>query len=251
MAKDTLSLPKQIENELLAELYESDPGERFPSESDLAKRFNVSRVTVREALSSLERKGILVRKQGVGTFVNRHVLKIQARIDESIEFGELIRDTGHEATLSEAQVSIAPAEAEVAGRLQIEAGEETLVFRKVFAADGVPVIYVVNVVPLKLVDPRLRNLGFEDTLKAETIYNFLTRHCHQTVAYQIADLKAVVADEEIGRYLFAFGVKPVARGVPILNIVEVGYNAEDQPLFYSDEYYNTDVIQFNLLRKPG
>jgi GntR family transcriptional regulator len=55
------------------------PGDRFDSETVLTERYGVSRITLRQAVQSLVRKQILVRKQGKGTFVTapavRHDLK--------------------------------------------------------------------------------------------------------------------------------------------------------------------------------
>src|SRR5882724_4894332 len=45
------------------------PGERLENEVDLADRFGLSRPTVRQAIQELVRKGMLVRKRGVGTQV--------------------------------------------------------------------------------------------------------------------------------------------------------------------------------------
>jgi GntR family transcriptional regulator len=45
------------------------PGDRLPSETDLCRRFDISRTTVRQALSMLELEGALRREQGRGTFV--------------------------------------------------------------------------------------------------------------------------------------------------------------------------------------
>ena len=44
--------------------------ERLPSEFDLSKQLGVSRATLREALRILEEENIIVRRHGVGTFVN-------------------------------------------------------------------------------------------------------------------------------------------------------------------------------------
>jgi GntR family transcriptional regulator, arabinose operon transcriptional repressor len=46
-------------------------GERLPSEAELCARFKVSRVTVRRALDQIEREGLILRKKGHGTFVNK------------------------------------------------------------------------------------------------------------------------------------------------------------------------------------
>ncbi len=43
--------------------------ERFPSEAELGKQFNVSRITVRQALSELQKAGLVYRERGKGTFV--------------------------------------------------------------------------------------------------------------------------------------------------------------------------------------
>jgi DNA-binding GntR family transcriptional regulator len=48
---------------------ELKPGERLENEVDLADRFGLSRPTVRQAIQELVRKGMLVRKRGVGTQV--------------------------------------------------------------------------------------------------------------------------------------------------------------------------------------
>lgn len=243
MASDSLS--KQIEQDLVDELRARRAGDRFPSEAELVNRYKVSRVTVREALAALARKGLIVRKQGLGTFVNHNVLQIQTRLDESIEFSELIRASGHTPSVAETQVRRGRPEAAIAGRLNLAGDDEILTLHKVFSADSVPVIYAVNVIPLKLVASDYRDIVVHDSLKTEPIYRFLAERCGQTVAYQIADVRSVPATDEVARHL---DYKP---GVSVLNIEEVGYNAENEPVFYSDEYYNTGVIQFKLVRKPG
>ncbi len=66
-------LPKyqQLRGLLLEELGQDRyaVGRRFPSENELAKRFDISPLTVRKALSLLEQEGFLQRQQGIGTFV--------------------------------------------------------------------------------------------------------------------------------------------------------------------------------------
>ncbi len=47
------------------------PGQRLPAERELAKQFDVSRPSLREAIQKLEAKGLVVRKQGGGTYVQQ------------------------------------------------------------------------------------------------------------------------------------------------------------------------------------
>jgi GntR family transcriptional repressor for pyruvate dehydrogenase complex len=63
---------EQISHQLLEKIIAGyyQPGDRLPPERDLADFFDVSRVVVREALSSLLAKGIISVRQGLGTTVN-------------------------------------------------------------------------------------------------------------------------------------------------------------------------------------
>ena len=54
----------------------------------------VSRTVVRDALSELERDGYLERVRGIGTLVNRDVLKVENRMDQKLEFNRMIRAAG-------------------------------------------------------------------------------------------------------------------------------------------------------------
>lgn len=60
------------------------PGEKLPTERELASRFNVSRTSVREALRKLEIKGVLEIKQGSGSFI---------KVSESHTLGEDLSST--------------------------------------------------------------------------------------------------------------------------------------------------------------
>lgn len=69
------------------------PGERIPSLDELSSEFSVARTTVRQAVAKLEDEGLIWRKQGKGTFVNkktvdRHWLNLEIRWDAIINLIE-------------------------------------------------------------------------------------------------------------------------------------------------------------------
>ena len=73
MVRRTASLAQQVAQEILSEIETGTlarEGGLLPSETDLSHRFDVSRATVREALSRLDLAGVVIRRQGVGTYVN-------------------------------------------------------------------------------------------------------------------------------------------------------------------------------------
>ncbi len=217
---------------------------RLPSETDLAEEFGVSRVTVREALASLERRGLVLRRHGVGTFVNCNAVNIRSRLDESIEFGQLIRAANYEPELGFLDCRVEPASPEVAAHLQIQVREPVLGIRKVFKASGTPLIYCMNAVPVSL-SPQESQADLAEKVKSElSIYTVLDRWFNQQVAFQLSDVSACVAGDETGARL---NCSPTTA---LLHLEDVGFNGAQQPVFYADIYYIPGLIQFQLVRKP-
>jgi GntR family transcriptional regulator len=71
-------------------------GERIPSEPQLAKDFKVSRFTVAKAVELLVKDGLIIRKQGSGTFVAEAPLRRQPGY--LLSFTEAVQAAGHAAT---------------------------------------------------------------------------------------------------------------------------------------------------------
>jgi DNA-binding GntR family transcriptional regulator len=72
----------QIEAQL-AERIESgglQAGERLPPERELARSLGISRMTVRQALDALSRRGLVDRGVGRGTFVRGHAVRVEGRV---------------------------------------------------------------------------------------------------------------------------------------------------------------------------
>jgi GntR family transcriptional regulator len=78
--------------ERITELVEAErlrPGDALPSETSLQSRFGVSRATVRQALATLERRGLVERQQGRGTFLRFPAL--QRSLPELTSFSEHVK----------------------------------------------------------------------------------------------------------------------------------------------------------------
>lgn len=78
-----LGLPEQIKQEICRKIREGffKPGEKLPSENKLALLSNVSRMTARQALTTLVQEGIAYRRMGQGTFVANKVEKRSLKKD--------------------------------------------------------------------------------------------------------------------------------------------------------------------------
>ncbi|MBN2556947.1 MAG: GntR family transcriptional regulator [Anaerolineales bacterium] len=221
-----------------------DEDGRLPSEMDMADRFGVSRVTLREALSNLERKGLILRKQGLGTFVNEPVLGIRTRLDESIEYAHLIRSAGFQPAVHVINTTIQTATRSQCASLRIAAGTPVITFRKRFDADRRPVVFCINTIPFSLLSEEAWDRVRDDMDPGQSLYEVLEDCFCQKVAYQIADVEAAGADPETALHL------QCEHQEPLLYIKEIGYNQNQTPVFLGEGYFKPGKMHFQVLRRP-
>ena len=231
---------EKVTAQLRALIQEKDrlQGGRLPSEPALSDLLGASRATVRQALVALEIEGLIVRKRGIGTFVNSKVQGILTRLEEVWDFDEMIRLSGHQPSAKFIEVSLGPADAKIAETLALPPGSEVLATTDVFLADGVPVIYCKDTIPGALV----RSAYTESELRGP-IYGFLETRCGQRVEFNITDLVPIVADARLAELLEC----PV--GAPLLYLEELGFNSEAVPVVWSQEYYRPEYFSFKVVRK--
>lgn len=122
------------------------PGAQIPTEAALSGRFDVNRHTVRRALASLAKRGLLRATQGRGTFVEPRPLAYP--IGPRTRFSEIVSRGGREpgGTLLSWREVAAPSE--VARTLALVEGSPVLRLETLRSADDVPVSYATSYVPL-------------------------------------------------------------------------------------------------------
>lgn len=156
-----VALWRQIQKVLEGEIADGTwaPGDRIPTEFQLAERFGVNRHTVRRALSELEDKGLLRVEQGRGTFVHEHVIdyKVGARTRFTENLGGQSR-VAHGALLKQ---EVVPASAKVAKALALAEGTPVVRLVKTGEADG----YCISVTDHYFPADRFAAIGagFEET----------------------------------------------------------------------------------------
>ncbi|MER7015296.1 GntR family transcriptional regulator [Saccharopolyspora sp. NPDC000359] len=132
-------LRKQISSGDLA------PGEKIPSEAALGEDYQVSRVTVRHALRTLEQEGLIVAKSGVGRIVKvtePMVYRPQAERDPRISstldrYMSYLINQGRTPSQT-IEIAIEPAPEPVARRFRIEPGTSVVVRKRIRWLDGEP-----------------------------------------------------------------------------------------------------------------
>lgn len=184
----------QVKQSIIEKIHTAEwrANDRIPSESELVSQFQCSRMTANRALRELTAEGLLIRLQGVGTFVAEP--KGQSALFEihSIEAEILARN--HKYSCRIIKLEEIQASAALANELNIH--PETAVFHSI-------IIHMENDVPVQIEDRYVNALAAPDYLKQ----NFLTITPHDYLS-QVAPLtqgehivEAVEADERSARLL--------------------------------------------------
>jgi GntR family transcriptional regulator len=239
-----MSRSEEVERALLDRLQSlADPEGRLPTESEIAAMFGVSRGTVRSAVGALATRGLLVRRQGMGTFLNRRAF-LRNPIDEAIDFCEVIARNGRTPGRRFIRAAIEAPDPEVGAALGT-GDAETLVRHTVFTADDSPAIYCINTLPLSVVPRPLAEQIVEAPQLSEPLYEFLEQECGQRVAYHAASLwPALTRDCSL--------LEPIGHALsPVLVIDEVGFNGSAEPVLHSREVYPDALMRFELIRRRG
>ena len=95
---NSMPLYLQLKNTIkgLIDSGEIKKGEKILSEYELCEKYNVSRITVRNALAELESEGYLIKKQGKGTFATTP--KLFRPLEDSIGFTESCKNAGMQSS---------------------------------------------------------------------------------------------------------------------------------------------------------
>jgi GntR family transcriptional regulator len=127
----------EIEQALRGRIASLAPDEPLPSDAMLCDEFGVSRMTARNAVQRLVQEGLVYRVPGRGTFVARRPARRQA--GKIWSFTDEMRRRGQTPGSRVVECAVALPEPADASRLEIPAGGEVVVVRRIRLADEVPI----------------------------------------------------------------------------------------------------------------
>ena len=110
---------------------------QIPPEEQLARDFDVSRMTANKAINNLVQKGYLVRQAGLGTFVTDR--KAESSLHEVLNIAAEVRGRGHAYSNDVLRCEAVEADDEVALRLGLRLGAQVFHSILVHREDGVPI----------------------------------------------------------------------------------------------------------------
>lgn len=211
-------------------------GHRMPSESELAQELGVSRTTVRTVLAKFAAEGLILRKQGDGTYVNERIEEIDTPYGGVRDFSELIKGNGYTPSIETQSVERRLITPDEASELETSQENAVVAMSRLFFADGQPVIHATNILPASLIKVPL------DELEANTpIHQILRTYCYEQVGYVVSDIEATLVPSTLQSKLAC------AENTPLLLIKEIFYNKDHKPLILGLSYYNFSILKLRLV----
>lgn len=217
-ASDPMPLWAQLAGELRLKLSAGEFDRRFPTESELASAFAVSRATVREAIRRLRGEGLLEARRGSGTYVVQR--QLDAPILGTSGLAQAITAAGLAPSSKLLRVEQAPAGDIAARALGVESGEIVQWVERLRYADAEPLALDLSALAL---DASQRRAFVRGDLAEGSLYGLLETTCGLRVTGGTERLRAVACPAAERKLL-----RP-GRGEGVLEVERVAY-AGEQPV---------------------
>ena len=242
MIQRSIPLSQQVANDILASVEAGNlarPSDGLlPSEAELSQRYNVSRATVREALSRLEQRGVIVRRHGVGTFLNPQRPLIESGLERLESLDTLARRMGLKTQMEDLRIDERESSSSEAEHLNIEAGNSVMSVSRVIKIDERPVAYLVDLVPVDI----LQKSELEESFGGSVLDIFL-QHGKPALSHSLTEIEIENATESVARQLH------LRRGEMMLKLTAQLFSREGRVVDYSHSYFVPGFFRFRVVRR--
>lgn len=227
----------QLKELLLAEITKGtyQTGEAIPTEKELSEMFQISRTTVRQAISELEHKGWLNRMKSKGTFVSKP--KFHQNFTNALEsYNDQIIKSGRVPSTIVLDFEVMVPPEDIALHLELQPGEKAIFLHRKRSADGEPIVSMKSYLPYKKCEFVMKH-----NLETESLYQILASREETRICKIERLIEAVEAT--------AYDMKnlEINRGKAIQKFISKGFNASDEVIEYSISRYRGDRNTFETI----
>ncbi|MBQ0064132.1 MAG: GntR family transcriptional regulator [Firmicutes bacterium] len=233
-SKEALPLYIQLRNiikeDIENEVYKN--GDFIPAEIDFQNQYNVSRITVRQAILSLEKDGYVRRARGKGTSII-YSKKIEEKLTRIRSFTDEMKDRGIEPGTSYIHIQKEAVGKDLQEIFQTEA-KELVCLKRVRTGNRKPIVYFVSYFNEHMPMP------LEKEAYNQSIYELFEKlEIHKPVRV-VEHFKADISNEEISKML------EIEQGSPLLIRIRTSYNKEQEVIEHTISYYRADSYSYSI-----
>ncbi len=227
-----------IENQISSGSWK--PGEQIPSEAELCQEFQVSRTTIRQAISELVSLGKLKRTQGRGTFVTKY--NIEKPMFRLTGFSQDMKLRGLKPNSKVLKLETIPPSAHIIQYLHLKENEPVILLKRLRRADDQLMAIDNCYLPFNRYSALLH-----ENLEKNSLYDLLAKK------FDTVPLRSIRSLESIGCPSVEAELLDIEVGSPILYVVSTNFDQNDQPFEHAESYYRGDRFTFNveILNQPN
>ncbi len=215
-----------------------NPGDRMPSEMELAAMYGISRMTARRATDSLVTDGLLLRQPGKGTFVANPKVPFPGVTISS--FSHSMRVLGLSVTSRVLDLELIPAVPQVAHELHLSPDQPVVFLRR---------LRLINHEPMALMSSYMHGSFYEALQNADLSNRPITQIMEEASgvkpAFSRDHIEASLAHSEEAELL------AIRKGAPVLLLRGVIYEANGTPVRFSKVVYRADRFRLSLSAEYG
>ena len=168
--------------------------DQIPSERDICEKYDVSRSTVRQAITELEREGYIYKVHGKGTFVSPK--KLSQDLLGFYSFTEEMKKLGRKPMSKVLKFEVICACSKVSRKIRVEEGELVYKFTRLRIADTIPMLVETSYVPYN----RFPGI-IKENLENEALYDIFKNRFDVNITMAEETFQAVLTNEEEAKNL--------------------------------------------------
>lgn len=209
------------------------------SERELTKVYGVSRITVRLALQELEKRGLVYKKHGKGTYVSE-VAEPAVDLSTAYSFTEQMKKMGRKPQTKILALEKLLVSEQLAQHLQVEIGSEVFELERLRLADGIPMMLERSYLPAAIFADLTRS-----SLQGRPLYEVLAEDYQQQIRLAEEEFYASIALDNEAQHL------GITTGAPVLHLLRKTYNDKNRLIEYTFSIARADQFRYKISHKRG
>lgn len=228
-----LPLYSQLMDILISDIENMEENEKIPSEREICEHYDVSRTTVRQAISELVKEGYIYKKLGKGTFVSSK--KYNQNLQSFYSFTEEMKKIGKAPSSKVLNFEILTANKDIAKNMKISQDELVYKIIRLRLADGEPMMLETTYVPYNLF-PGIT----KEELNKKALYDIYSDTFNERVEYAEESFIPVLIQKDEAKTL------QIEAGSPSLKITRYAYNKYNKVIEYTVSTVRGDKFKYHL-----
>lgn len=208
------------------------PGDAIPTEFELIEYFELSRTTVRQAISELVTENILYRRKGVGTYVAKPKIDLQY-MGNILSYDTQVEHAGLKPRTKVISFTVMEADEKLAAQMEVQPGAKIIELIRVRYAEEEANVFVKSYLPYE-------SCAFilELDMEKGSLYEALSQNTQTRVVTVRREVEAQLCTREDQKYM------NLERGFPIQSFISKAYSEDGKLIEFSIAHYRGDRNKF-------